>query len=342
MTIAAILGCAGPILTAQERLFFSKADPLGFILFQRNCQGPDQVRSLIRELRDAVGRPDAPVLIDQEGGRVARLRPPAWRKAPAAGCFGVIAERDLNQAIEAARLNAQLMGRELADLGITIDCAPVLDLLLPGAHSVVGDRAFGTSPEIVAQLGRAVAEGLHAAGITPLIKHIPGHGRALVDSHHALPQVDAPLDDLRRADFVPFRRLSDLPWGMTCHVVYTAIDAKRPATTSTTVIHDIIRGEIGFDGVLISDDLSMEALQGGLGDRAERALAAGCDLALHCNGRLAEMRDVAAATGPLASETIRRLANATAIVPPAKAIDVASAEARLEALVATNQATEAL
>jgi len=335
MTTAAILGCAGPTLSAEERQFFRDADPLGFILFQRNCQSPEQVRRLVQDLRGSVARAEAPVLIDQEGGRVARLRPPAWRKAPAAGRFGVLAARDVGVAIEAARLNAQLMGRELAGLGISVDCAPVLDLQFEGASNVVGDRGFATDPELVARLGRAVCEGLLAAGITPVPKHMPGHGRALVDSHHALPEVDASLVVLRQTDFVPFLRLADMPWAMTSHVLYKAIDPERPATTSPLVINDIIRGEIGFKGVLVSDDLSMEALRGDIADRTKRARAAGCDLALHCNGRLEEMRAVAAAAGSISDATAERLihkAPATAALAP---MNVVSAEARLDELLAS-------
>ncbi len=335
MTTAAILGCAGPTLSAEERNFLGDADPLGFVLFQRNCQTPEQVRRLVQDLRDSVGRAAAPVLIDQEGGRVARLRPPAWRKAPAAGRFGALAIHDASVAIEAARLNAELMGRELADLGITVDCAPVLDLQFEGASNVVGDRAFAADPELVARLGRAVCEGLLAAGITPVLKHMPGHGRALVDSHQALPEVDASLDALRQTDFVPFRRLSDMPWAMTCHVLYKAIDPERPATTSPAVINDIIRGEIGFKGVLVSDDLSMEALRGDLGDRTKRARAAGCDLALHCNGRLDEMRAVAAAAGSISAATAERLARSPAATAELAPMNIASAEARLGQLLAT-------
>lgn len=335
MTTAAILGCAGPVLSVGERQFFRAADPLGFILFQRNCQAPEQVRRLVQDLRDAVDRAEAPVLIDQEGGRVARLRPPAWRNAPAAGRFGALAARDTETAIEAARLNAQLMGRELAGLGISVDCAPVLDLQFAGASNVVGDRGFSADPELVARLGRAVCEGLLASGITPVLKHMPGHGRAMVDSHHALPEVDAPLAALRQTDFVPFRRLSDMPWAMTSHVLYKTIDPERPATMSPVVISDIIRGEIGFKGVLVSDDLSMKALRGDLGDRTKRARAAGCDLALHCNGRLDEMRAVAAAAGSISTATGERLARGPAATAQLAPMNIVSAEARLDQLLAT-------
>ncbi len=335
MTTAAILGCAGPVLSAEERQFFRDADPLGFILFQRNCESPEQVRQLIHDVRAAVGRAHAPVLIDQEGGRVARLKPPHWRAAPAAGRFGALAAADRSAALEAARLNATLMGHELAELGITVDCAPVLDLQHPGAHAgVVGDRALGTEPELVAELGRAVCEGLLAAGVTPVIKHMPGHGRALVDSHHDLPRVDAPLAELRRTDFVPFLRLAEMPWGMTCHVVYATIDPEHPATASAKVIADIIRGELGFDGLLLTDDLSMKALQGSLSERAARSLAAGCDVALHCNGKLAEMREVAEAAGPLSPAAQRRLAR-TAGRPAAAALDLRAGQLRLDSLLAS-------
>jgi beta-N-acetylhexosaminidase len=226
------------------------------------------------------------------------------------------------------------MGRELADLGITVDCAPVLDLQFEGASNVVGDRGFAADPDLVARLGRAVCDGLLAAGITPVLKHMPGHGRALVDSHHALPEVEAPLATLRQTDFVPFCRLADMPWAMTSHVLYKAIDPERPATTSPLVINDIIRGEIGFKGVLVSDDLSMEALRGDLADRTKRARTAGCDLALHCNGRLDEMRAVAAAAGSISVATSERLARTGARAAEHPPLNTVSAEARLETLLA--------
>ncbi len=336
MTAAAIFGCAGPTLTEEEHRFFRDVDPLGFVLFKRNCETADQLRTLVRALRDSVGRPDAPVLIDQEGGRVARLRPPEWRAAPAPGRIGAVAARDRGTALEAARLNATLMGRELADLGINVDCTPVLDLQFPGAHAgVVGDRALGSDPELVAALGRATCEGLLAAGVEPVIKHIPGHGRALVDSHHDLPRVDAPLAELRQTDFLPFRRLADMRWGMTSHVVYSAIDPERPATTSPKVIADIIRAEIGFAGILVTDDLSMQALQGDLGDRTRRARAAGCDVALHCTGRLDEMREVADAAGDIPASVLERLIRRSAGEMRSPSIDVAAAEAHLNTLLAT-------
>ncbi len=316
-------------MTAEERRFFGDADPLGFILFRRNCATPDQARALVASLRDCLGRGDAPVLIDQEGGRVARLGPPHWRAPPPAGAFADLARRDSKGAIEAVRLNARLMAAEMADLGVTVDCAPVLDLLHAGAHDIVGDRAFGAEPDSVAALGRAFCEGLCAGGVLPVIKHIPGHGRGGVDSHAALPRVDTPRATLAATDFRPFTMLADMPWAMTAHVVYTAIDAARPATLSATVIDEVVRREIGFDGVLISDDLSMGALSGGLGARTAAALGAGCDLALHCNAEMDEMVAVAEAAPPLTAKAAARLARGEAMRGAPDTFDHAQAAARL-------------
>ncbi len=301
-----IFGCAGERLGAAERRFFAEADPLGFILFRRNCREPGQLRDLVASLRDCVGRADAPVLIDQEGGRVARLGSPHWRRHPAAA--------ELAREGEAAVFGtAREIAADLAGLGITVDCAPVLDLRIAGADQVIGDRSFGADPAAVARFGRAWCDGLLAGGVLPVLKHIPGHGRARADSHVACPAVDAAADELAASDFAPFRALAEMPWAMTAHVVYTAFDPDAPATLSSSVIGGAIRGTIGFDGVLISDDLSMGALSGPLGARAAAALAAGCDLALHCSGRLAEMEEIAAATGPLAAATAARLARGEAM-----------------------------
>jgi len=304
--LAAIFGCSGETLQPDEKRFFGDADPLGFILFARNASDPEQVRRLVADLRDAVGRADAPVLIDQEGGRVQRLRPPHWREAPKAARFAEIAKDDPEHAVRAVRLNGRLLADELAALGIDVDCYPVLDVPAPGSDPIIGDRAFGNDPETVALLGRAACEGLLEGGVLPVIKHIPGHGRATVDSHKALPSVAATLADLAAVDFAPFRELAEMPWAMTAHVLYRAIDAKRPATLSPAAI-DLIRGDIGFAGVLVSDDLSMEALSGTLRERAAGALAAGCDIALHCNGRLGEMQDVAAAGRRISPASQRRI-----------------------------------
>ena len=335
MPRSAILGCAGPQLSRAERRFFAEQDPLGFILFARNCETPEQVRALVDQLRDAVGRADAPVLIDQEGGRVQRLKPPTWRQAPAPARFAELAERDPEAAQEAARLNAQLLAHEVGELGITVDCLPCLDIRVPGASEVIGDRSFGADPQRIAALGKAVVDGLLMGGVLPVIKHIPGHGRALVDSHHELPRVDADLASLRASDFPPFAELVGEYWAMTAHVIYQAIDPERPATLSPTVIGRTIREEIGFDGVLISDDLSMKALSGGFERRAADSLAAGCDLVLHCNGDREEMAAVMAGTGALSGEAVRRVQmGERARHAWAQPLDVDAARARLDGLMA--------
>lgn len=307
---AAILGCAGPVLTDAERGLFQDADPLGFILFARNVETSDQLRALIDDLRDCVGRTDAPVLIDQEGGRVARLRSPDWRAAPTSARIGALYRTDPDSGREAAWLNGRLLAHDLAELGINVDCAPVLDLLFEGAHEIIGDRAFGEEIEPVVVLGRATCEGLLAGGVLPIVKHVPGHGRATLDSHEALPVVDVSRNILQEADFRPFQALSDMPIAMTAHVVYSAIDPEAPATTSATVVREIIRGHIGFDGLLVSDDLSMKALFGDLKTRTAAARGAGCDVALHCNGDFEEMTAVLKACGRLSDQASVRMARA--------------------------------
>ncbi|MGD9880765.1 MAG: beta-N-acetylhexosaminidase [Reyranella sp.] len=303
---AVIFGCAGPDLTADERAFFREADPLGFILFARNVDTPERTHRLVEELRSSVARAEAPVLVDQEGGRVARLQPPHWRRAPPARLLGELYARNPEHGLEAAGLNARLLAADLLSIGADVDCLPVLDLGLPETHTAIGDRAFADRPEPVAALGRAAAEGLMAEGVMAVMKHMPGHGRATVDSHHGLPRVDASRELLERTDFLPFRLLSDLPWGMTSHLLFEAVDPAAPVTVSGRAIADIIRGHIGFDGLLLSDDLSMQALGGSLGERAARALAAGCDIALHCNGDRTEMTDIVARTGPMTAAAVRR------------------------------------
>ncbi|HTY69741.1 MAG TPA: beta-N-acetylhexosaminidase [Alphaproteobacteria bacterium] len=333
-----IFGCAGLALTAAERAFLRDADPLGFILFGRNIQDPDQVRGLVAELRAAVARADAPVLIDQEGGRVARLKPPHWREAPPAGRIGaLVAARGVDAACEAARLNSRLLASELADLGIDVDCAPVADVPVPDAHGIIGDRAFAADPVLVGKLAHAAAIGLLEGGVIPIVKHIPGHGRARADSHVALPVVDEPEADLERSDFLPFRTLAHLPWAMTAHVLYRAIDPDRPATTSSRVIDQVIRGWMGFDGVLVSDDLSMEALKGDLASRARAAMGAGCDLVLHCTGVLAEMEEIASVLPPLSEATALRLRRGREMVLPAQGWDPAATRARLDELMGARQ-----
>ncbi|TDR94718.1 beta-N-acetylhexosaminidase [Enterovirga rhinocerotis] len=310
---AFVAGCSGPDLTAEERAFFREADPFGFILFRRNVVSPEQVRALTASLREAVGRADAPILIDQEGGRVQRLGPPHWPRYPAGRTYGALGA-DAIEARDAAFLGARLMAHDLRELGITVDCVPVLDVPVPGAHDVIGDRAYGEDPETVTALGGGAAEGLLAGGVLPVVKHIPGHGRAGADSHLALPRVSASLDDLRARDFVPFKALAHLPAAMTAHVVYEAIDPDAPGTTSRRVVQDVIRGEIGFDGLLFTDDLSMKALAGPFRTRMEAAIAAGCDIGLHCNGDLAEARAVADGAPLLAGRALERAEAALALI----------------------------
>lgn len=308
--LAAIFGCAGHRLDDFERGFFRDADPVGFILFGRNIDNPDQVGALVGELRESVGGAEVMILIDQEGGRVARLRPPHWRAVPSADVFRLLAERDTELARRAAALNSRLIADDLSRLGINVDCLPVLDLRFEAAHHIVGDRAYGTNAESVTALGRAACEGLLAGGVLPVIKHIPGHGRATADSHLELPVVSAPRSELEAADFAPFRALADMPLAITAHILYRSLDADRPATLSPPVVADVIRGHIGFNGLLMTDDLSMKALGGRIGDRAADSLAAGCDVALHCNGDADEMREVAASIRALDSVGSSRLSRA--------------------------------
>ena len=329
---AAILGCEGLKLTETERAFFADARPWGFILFKRNVDSPDQVRALTESLREAVRRPDAPVLVDQEGGRVQRLGPPHWRRYPSGRAYGQLPANDPLLRREIARLGGRLLAHDLAAVGISVDCAPVLDIPNPGAHDVIGDRAYAESPHAVATLGRALCEGLMAGGVLPVVKHIPGHGRAMADSHHELPVVDAAYDELDGRDFAPFRMLSDMPMAMTAHVVFTAIDPRRPATTSRRAIAQVIRGGIGFDGLLMSDDLSMRALSGDLRERARASLAAGCDVVLHCNGDMAEMEAVIAGAKPLAGHAARRARAALGrIARTPEPFDAAEGRARFDA-----------
>ncbi|MFZ5783360.1 MAG: beta-N-acetylhexosaminidase [Pseudomonadota bacterium] len=334
---AVIFGCAGPDLSAGERAFFRDADPLGFILFARNVDTPERTRRLVDDLRSTVGRADAPVLIDQEGGRVARLRPPRWRKAPPARVLGDLYARDPEAGLEATRLNARLLAADVASVGCDVDCLPVLDIAFPETHGVIGDRAYADRPGPVAALGRAAAEGLLAEGVMPVIKHIPGHGRATVDSHAALPRVAAAREELERTDFVPFRLLSDLPWAMTGHLLFEAIDPTAAITVSALGVREIIRDHIGFDGLLLSDDLSMQALGGSLGERAARALAAGCDIALHCNGRMEEMTEIAGRCGTMSAAAWRRFEDGRSVVArhhaPAGPEGLADASRRLASLL---------
>ncbi len=330
MTTAVIFGCLGLTLSEAERAFFAETRPWGFILFRRNVDSPDQVRALVQALRDAIDDPDAPILIDQEGGRVQRLGPPHWPKYPPGSAY-LKAVNDPSSARELVRLGARLMAHDLRALGITVDCVPVLDVPVPGAHDIVGDRAYATDPATVAQLGRAAAEGLLAGGVLPVIKHMPGHGRAFADSHKELPTVHADWATLDAWDFAPFKALSDMPIAMTAHVVFDAIDRKRPATTSKKAIR-MMRDHLGFGGLILSDDLTMQALSGSLTDRARAALKAGCDVVVHWNGDMAEMQAVAEGVGKLKGASRRRADAALArIVHTPEPLDVADARARLDA-----------
>ena len=336
---AVILGCSGESLNAFERDFFRAAGPVGFILFRRNCDSPDQVSELVASLRECVGRDDVPVLIDQEGGRVARLRPPHWRLYPSAARLASLPDP---LAERAARIAARLIAGDLRRVGITVDCLPVLDLPVEGADPVIGDRAYGSDPDRAARLGRAVCEGLLEGAVLPVIKHIPGHGRARVDSHEACPLVETGHDELSPSDFAPFRALAAMPWAMTAHIVFAALDAAEPATLSRRVVSEIIRGEIGFSGVLLSDDLSMRALGGTIGERARRALAAGCDLALHCNGDPGEMEEIAAVAPLVSHDTAERLRCGEAMRrrSVSDGFDRGEAEAQLDALLTGAPTTE--
>ena len=331
MPKAFICGCAGLALNDEERPFLRQEDPWGLILFKRNVADRDQVRALTRSFRDCVGRTDAPVLIDQEGGRVQRMAPPHWRAYPAAAA--IEAGLAPSRAEAAARLVARLIAADLAEVGITVDCAPVLDVADAGTHSAIGNRAFSSRPERVAAMGRAVADGLLAGGVAPVIKHMPGHGRARVDSHHELPVVDAARGDLKR-DFAPFAALKGLPMAMSAHLLFTAVDPKRPATASPIVVQEVMRGEIGFDGLIMSDDLSMKALKGPFDERAAAVIEAGLDIVLHCNGDLDEARAVASATPVLSGSALRRADAALAAVSPPKPFDVEHGERELGAIKA--------
>ncbi len=303
---AVILGCAGKALTEEEIDFYRGERPWGFILFARNIGEPKEIADLVASMRDSVGRPAAPVFIDQEGGRVQRLRPPIAPNYPAGSALGALYRADPQAGLRAVWLLARLHAFDLLRFGINVDCLPVLDVPIEGASDVIGTRAYGKDPDSVAALGRAAADGLMAGGVLPVMKHVPGHGRAFSDSHHELPRVDTPLEALRSHDFAPFKALSHLPMAMTAHVVYEAIDPTAPATTSPKVIRETVRGEIGFDGLLISDDTSMKALSGDFPDKAAAILAAGCDIVLHCNGVMEEMRGIVSKTKPLAGRSLER------------------------------------
>jgi len=330
---AVIFGCQGLSLSVEEKRFFTEARPLGFILFERNCRDRAQVSALVSDLKDITGRNATPILIDQEGGRVQRLKPPEWRAAPTGAAFAALADQDMSLAEEAIALNSQIIAADLVELGITVNCAPVLDVPVPFAHDIIGDRALGLDPATVSALGRASAQGFLDGGVLPVIKHIPGHGRAGVDSHQELPLVEAGQADLEARDFAPFKALNDMPWAMTAHVVYTALDKDHPATTSAHIIAETVRGLLGFSGVLVSDDIGMKALQGSFEEKATGVLAAGCDLVLHCSGEMAEMEETAAGTGTVSAETSARLAKANSMLGNPVGFDAAAALNRLNEIL---------
>ena len=330
-----ILGCSGLELTTQEFDFFLEHQPLGFILFARNIADPVQLSNLVKQILATQKRSFVPILIDQEGGtRVVRLRPPHWPSYPSQGQIGVLAQNDPAGAKQASYLLTRLMADDLQKLGITVDCSPVLDLAIADAHGIIGDRSFGDDPEVISTLGRAACQGFWDGSVIPIVKHIPGHGRAKVDSHEDLPIVETDLATLEATDFKPFKNLSDQAWAMTAHIIYQAIDPAFPATTSRIMIHDWIRGKLGFKGIIISDDLNMKALQGTLSEKTKNVLEAGCDLALHCSGIMAEMQDVVSVLEPMSDDLFERLYVTERLrVSSAKAFDRDEAMKNLNQLI---------
>lgn len=330
---AFIIGVSGTVLTAEERAFIRSTRPWGFILFKRNIDTPQQVSKLVEDFRAEAEFPEAPVLIDQEGGRVQRLGPPHWPAYPPGAIFSTLYDIDSQLGLTAAQLSARLIAADLIDLGITVDCLPLADVPVEGADAVIGNRAYGTEPGKVAAIARAVTQGLQQGGVLPVLKHIPGHGRATADTHHALPVVDTPLAELQRTDFAAFQPLADLPMAMTAHVVFSDLDAAQPATTSATIIERVIRGTIGFQGLLMSDDVSMNALAGTIAERSRAIVAAGCDMLLHCNGKLDEMQAVAAEAPLLAGEAKARAERALASRHEPQPFDRTLARNELDALI---------
>ncbi len=330
---AFITGLAGPVLAEKERGFLREAEPWGLILFKRNVAEPDALRRLIDEARTILGR-EAPVLIDQEGGRVQRLGPPHWPAYPPGAAYGAAYDRDRAHGLAAAQLGARLIAADLFELGIDVDCLPLADVPVAGADPIVGDRAYGADPGTVAAIAGAIAHGLEEGGVLPVLKHIPGHGRAGADSHKQLPVVGTDRATLEATDFAAFAALSDLPMAMTAHVVFTAIDPVAPATVSATIVSEVIRGSIGFDGLLMSDDISMQALSGTVGERARAAIEAGCDVVLHCNGDMSEMVAVAAEVPKLTGEAARRAEAALALRKAPAPLDIAAGRAEFFHLMA--------
>jgi beta-N-acetylhexosaminidase len=330
---AFITGVSATELTAAERDFIRAERPWGFILFKRNVDSPAQVAGLVGQLREALGEAGAPVLIDQEGGRVQRLGPPHWPVYPPGAVFGSLYDREPALGLKAARLSSRLIAADLVELGITVDCLPLADVPVAGADAVIGNRAYGTGPAKVADIARAVTEGLEQGGVLPVLKHIPGHGRATADSHFRLPTVDTSRQELERTDFAAFIPLADLPMAMTAHVVFSALDPAQPATTSATIVEQVIRRGIGFQGLLMSDDVSMNALAGSIAERTRAIVAAGCDMVLHCNGKLDEMREVARQTPVWSGNALERANKALASRRAPLPVDREAARAELDALV---------
>jgi beta-N-acetylhexosaminidase len=333
MTKAFITGLAGTKLSAAERDFIRAERPWGFILFRRNIDTPAQVAALTNEIRDVLDVADVPILVDQEGGRVQRFRPPNWPLYPAGAAFGQLYDIAPALGLKAARLSARLIADDLTKVGVTVDCLPLADVPVPGADDVIGDRAYGNDPQKVAAIARAVTEGLEQGGILPILKHIPGHGRATADSHLALPVVDSPKSELESIDFAAFKPLADLPMAMTAHVVFSAYDAAQPATTSATMIERVIRGLIGFQGLLMSDDVGMNALAGSIAERTKALLAAGCDMVLACSGEPEEMHQVARETPELSGKALARAKAALALRQAPKPFDRDAARAELDGLI---------
>jgi beta-N-acetylhexosaminidase len=330
---AFITGLAGETLSAAERAFLREAQPWGLIVFKRNISTPQQVQELVQSFRDAVGW-HAPVLVDQEGGRVQRLGPPHWAAYPPGARYGELYDKDPAVGLEVARLAGHLIANDLGAVGIDVDCLPIADVPVPGGDPVIGDRAYGTEPGKVAAIAGAIAEGLMASGVLPVLKHLPGHGRATADSHHRLPMVDTDRATLEKTDFAAFRPLSGLPLGMTAHVVFSAIDSSAPATTSVTMVREVIRGFIGFQGLLMSDDISMKALSGSISARSVAAIGAGCDVVLHCNGNLMEMNQVAGATPILEGAAKARAEKALVTRKAPEEFDVEAARATFSRMIA--------
>ena len=332
--LAVILGCAGSKLSKDEQALFKETKPFGLILFERNCVHPDQVKALTNEFRHVIGQEDAPVFIDQEGGRVTRLKPPHWRHPPPAQSFVDLAKLKGEEiASKAIQLNFRLIAEELHALGINVDCTPVLDIPITCADPIIGDRALGNDLELIEKLATAICDGLLSGRVFPVIKHIPGHGRALVDSHTDLPTIDATFEELMKTDFEPFRILSDMPLAMTAHIIFSKIDENKPVTVSRRVIEKVIRGYIGYDGLLISDDLSMQALSGSIKERTREALDAGCDLVLHCNGKMDQMTSVVAGAENMTNKACERWSRATQLLPAAEDFNVQDTLSQLNHLM---------